>query len=99
MQCLVEIVRGSLGVKLRPEQVHDLLTVPSMVRRERQELNQAPHFAQAPFRVVDLPGPYGNLESTEQSNRQLLGVFAYFNFRPLIWPERAQFIARRAIRA
>jgi hypothetical protein len=59
------VVGPVLWAHVGPQSVHDVLAVQAMVRRERQQLDQALDLAQRPFPLIDRPGFHGHAESAE----------------------------------
>ena len=66
---LVEVVLRRGGRKVRPEQLHRLLTVQTAVRLERKHLDEGPRLPQAPGPVVDLGTVDDDREAPEQAKR------------------------------
>ena len=68
MHSLVKVVPRRGGRKVRPEQVHRLLTVQTALRLERKHLHESPRLPQAPRPVVDLDTLDHDREAPKQPN-------------------------------
>src|SRR5439155_9019793 len=68
---LPQIRRSRSRTQLRPEQVHRLLAMETMARREREQLQQRRRLASPPGLLGNLPVADAHAESTEQLDAEL----------------------------
>src|SRR5215217_762875 len=66
MEGLTKVVGGRLLPQIRPERVHNLLAVETVVRSEGEQLDEARRLTKAPLPPVDRPISYGDRETAEQ---------------------------------
>ena len=68
---LMEVVRGGARCTIGPEDVHRLLTVKPMSRRESEELHELAGLLQAPHRLRDRSPVDGGCEAAEQGHAHI----------------------------
>jgi hypothetical protein len=74
-EALVVRVGGGTDPKIRPECVHDLLTVQTVARSQGEELYEVGRLPQAPITLLDGSSPHHDLEATQQPDAYGLEPF------------------------
>jgi hypothetical protein len=80
---VVEVVGRSSRIQVRPQEVHHLLPVQSVTRRESEQLDEARRVPQMPRVIPDNLRPHRNAEATEQPHTRDVGFSTHRVIAPL----------------